>query len=179
MLTPDAAVLVIVDLQERLLPVIHEHEALVANLQRLVRGAQVLDLPILLTEQLPDKLGPTVDALRRLLPDHPAIPKSCFSCGGSADFRAQLQELGRPVVLLAGVETHVCVYQTARDLLAADYEVQIVADAVGSRSLRNRDIALQRLRDEGAVWTSVEMCLMEMLGEAGTDTFRAMLPIIR
>jgi nicotinamidase-related amidase len=179
MLLPESTCLVIVDVQEKLLPVIHDAESLVPSLQRLIAGARLLDLPIIVTEQIPEKLGPTVESLRELLGDVEPIEKSTFSAMGAPEFVAALADYADYTILVAGVETHVCVYQTVADLLEADFDVQVVADAVSSRSPRNRDIGLQRMLDEGALWTSVEMCLLEMTGEAGTDLFRDMLKVVR
>jgi nicotinamidase-related amidase len=179
MLDPESTCLVLVDIQEKLLPVIHESDDLVPHLQRLIAGARLLDLPIIVTEQIPEKLGPTVPSIAELLGDVEPIEKSTFSAWGAAEFVDAMAAYADHTILVAGIETHVCVYQTVADLLEAEYDVQVVADAVSSRHPRNRDIGLQRMLDEGAVWTSVEMCLLEMTGEAGTDLFRDMLKVVR
>ncbi|MGZ5442293.1 MAG: hydrolase [Thermoanaerobaculia bacterium] len=176
------AVLVVIDVQERLMPVIHERFDVERNIERLIRGAHVLGVPAIVTEQYVKGLGPTVEPLRRALEEtsgHRPIEKDCFSAHGCAPFAAQLAALDRRQVLIAGVETHVCVYQTARDLLAAGLHVWIVADAVSSRTPRNRDIALQRLVSEGAKLSSTEMALFEMLVVSGTDEFRAIAKLVK
>lgn len=179
MLTSDNTVLVLVDVQAKLLPAMHEPDAVLDSLLRLVRGAQLLEIPIVCTEQIPEKLGPTVAPLRDLLPGVEMIAKTTFSCCGTPAFVAALEGIDRPNVLVAGIEAHVCVYQTVVDLVESGYFVQVVADAVSSRTVRNRDIALTRVHDEGAVLTSVEMALLEMTREAGTDLFREMLKVVR
>lgn len=164
------------------MPVIHERFEVERNIERLVRGAHILGVPAIVTEQYVKGLGPTVEPLRNALAEtggYRPIEKSCFSAHGCAPFAAQLAALDRRQVLLAGVETHVCVYQTARDLLAGGWNVWIAADAVSSRTARNRDIALQRLTSDGARLTSTEMALFEMLGVAGTDEFRAVSKLVK
>ena len=127
-------------------------------------------------------LGPTVEPVRVALEEtsgYRPIEKNCFSAQGCAPFAAQLAALDRRQVLIAGVETHVCVYQTVRDLLGAGWKVWIIADAVSSRTARNRDIALQRLTSEGARLSSTEMALFEMLVVSGTEEFRAISRLVK
>lgn len=176
------AVLVVIDVQDRLMPVIHERFDVERNIERLIRGAHVLGVPAIVTEQYVKGLGPTVEPLRRALEEtsgYRPIEKDCFSAQGCAPFAAQLAALDRRQVLIAGVETHVCVYQTVRDLLAAGMQVWIAADAVSSRTPRNRDIALQRLVSEGARLSSTEMALFELLVVSGTDEFRAIAKLVK
>lgn len=175
-------VLAIIDVQERLMPVIHDRLAIEQNLERLIRGCHILGVPAILTEQYVKGLGPTVEPVRRALEEtigYRPIEKSCFSAQGCHSFAALLAGLARRQVLLAGVETHVCVYQTAIDLLAAGFAVFLIADAVSSRSARNRDVALQRLVSEGAKLCSTEMALFELLGRAGTEEFRAISRLVK
>ena len=158
------------------MPVIHERAEVERNIERLIRGAHVLGVPVVVTEQYVKGLGPTVAPLRAALEEtggYRPIEKDCFSA------QRCLPALERRQVLLAGVETHVCVYQTAIDLLAAGVGVWIVADAVSSRTPRNRDIALGRLVSEGAKSSSTEMALFEMLGVAGTEEFRAISKLVK
>jgi nicotinamidase-related amidase len=164
--------LVMIDIQGKLLNVMFEKEALLDNAQKLLKGLQILGVPVLLTEQNPKGLGPTQPELLQLLPNTPALPKYCFSCSRDVGFSAALASLKRKQLLLCGIEAHICVYQTAMELLAKGYEVQIVADVVSSRTARNRDIALSRLQAEGAKLTSVEMALFELLGTAENVNFK-------
>ena len=173
----DTAV-VIVDVQTRLVAAIHQAERMVDNARRLLAAAGVLDLPIVWTEQNPRALGPTVSELADLLPGQP-IEKMTFSCGGSQRFLDELANCQRPQVLLAGIETHVCVYQTAVDLIAAEYEVHVVADAVSSRDPENRAVGLQRMRDAGAVITTTETAIFELLVTAEDDRFGDILKIVK
>jgi nicotinamidase-related amidase len=176
------AVLVVIDVQERLMPVIHERFDVERNVERLIRGAHILGVPAIVTEQYVKGLGPTVEPLRAALEEtsgYRPIEKNCFSAHGCAPFAAQLAALDRRQVLLAGVEAHVCVHQTAQDLLGAGRQVWIAADAVPSRTARNRDIALQRLVSEGAKLSSTEMALFELLAVAGTEEFRAVSKLVK
>ena len=175
-------VLVVIDVQEKLMPVIDGADAMLRNVERLIRGCHVLGVPTLITEQYTKGLGNTVAPIRKALEEtsrYAPIEKNCFSANGCAEFSAQLAALERRQVLIAGVEAHVCVYQTAADLLSEGAAVSIVADAVSSRTPANRDIALRRLRAEGATITSTEMALFELTGVAGTDEFRAISRLIR
>jgi nicotinamidase-related amidase len=176
------AVLVVIDVQERMIPVIDQAAEVVRNIDRLIRGCHVLGVPVIVTEQYTKGLGRTVEDLCRALEEsggYKPIEKSCFSAHGCAGFEAALSAHDRTQVVLAGVETHVCVYQTAMDLLRDEYDVAIVADAVGSRTPQNKAIALDRLASEGVRLTSTEMALFEMLVQAGTDEFRAISKLVK
>ena len=176
------SVLVLIDLQEKLMPVIHEADGLLRNVERLIRGSHVLGVPTLLTEQYTRGLGPTVASVRNVLEEtsgYSPIEKNCFSADRCEAFAAKVAALGRRQILLAGVEAHVCVYQTAADLLVKGASVSVIADAISSRAPSNREIALQRLRSEGATITSTEMALFELTENAGTNEFRAISKLVR
>jgi nicotinamidase-related amidase len=176
------ALLVVIDVQETITPVISDWAATEENLARLIRACDVLEMPVLVTEQYVKGLGTTSGAVRRALEEtgqYTPIEKNCFSACGCAPFLDRLRQTGRKQILLAGVETHVGVYQTARDLIAAGYDVSLVADAVASRTVRNSDIAIQRMTAEGAVITSAEMALFELLVRSGTQEFREISRLIK
>jgi nicotinamidase-related amidase len=171
-----SSVLLIIDVQERLMPVMHERAEVERNIERLIRGAHVLGVPVVVSEQYVKGLGRTVEPLRVALEETGAyqpVEKICFSAA------AQLDALDRRQVLVAGVEAHVCVYQTASDLLARGLSVTLLADAITSRSAHNKSIAIQRLVSDGAKLSSTEMALFELLGAAGTDEFRAISKIVK
>jgi nicotinamidase-related amidase len=199
LLKRDDAVLVVIDVQERLLPSIHESELTVRSVVRLIRGFQILGLPILVTEQYRKGIGPTdervVDALIRpesvdepLPPiyagdaDHPEPQtppasfqpweKMTFSCAEHPPFMEALRATGRRHVLLCGIESHVCVLQTALQLVERGFDVFVAADAVSSRSPRNIEIALRRMEREGVHLTSVEAGVFEMMHVSGTPEFK-------
>jgi nicotinamidase-related amidase len=179
MLKPQNTVLVIVDVQGKLAQLMHDKEALFANLQTLIQGIQVLEIPVIWMEQNPKGLGPTIPEVAALLPDGEPIPKFSFSCCGNAAFMRALRGAKRANVLLCGIETHVCIYQTAMDLLALGYGVHVVADAVSSRTAGNRRIALNSMRDAGAWITSTEMALFELLHTAKAPQFKAIAKIVK
>ncbi len=179
MLTINNTVLLIVDVQGKLAHLMHEKEHLLENITRIIRGAQSLDVPILLAEQNPDGLGPTIPELIGLFADPKPISKSSFSCCGNDRFLNELKALQPENVLMAGIETHVCVYQTARDLIKADYTVEIIADAVSSRTIENKIIGLDKIRNIGAGITSVETALFELIETAQDDRFKKILEIVK
>jgi nicotinamidase-related amidase len=181
-LTRENALLAVIDVQEKLMPVIDGHQDVARNVERLVRGCHVLGVPALLTEQYVKGLGPTIESVRGAFDEtigYRPIEKACFSAHGCEPFTAQLAALERKQILIAGVEAHVCVYQTVVDLLAAGYEVTIAADAVSSRAPQNRAIALQRMNAEGAKISSTEMILFELLRTSGSEEFRAISRLVK
>ena len=178
MLALDNTVLVLVDLQVKLLAAIHERDRLIDNAGRLVRWMLALEAPVVLTEQNPDGLGKTTSEIADLLGGE-AITKLSFSCCGEPAFTAATESLGRRQVLLAGIETHVCVYQTAADLLAGGYEVQVVGDACSSRTPRNKQVGLARIAAGGGDVTSVETALFELLQVAEGPRFKKILDIVK
>lgn len=179
MLTLENTALIVVDVQDKLARVMYEKEMLFENLQKLIKGVQILGIPIILTEQNPGGLGPTIPEVAHLLSDLQPIPKLSFSCCGDGRFLRELEALNRQQVLIAGIEVHVCVYQTAVDLLRLGYEVQVVADAVSSRTAENREIGLERVRSEGASLTSTETALFELLKVAEGAKFKEILNIVK
>ncbi|TRW48800.1 hydrolase [Aliidiomarina halalkaliphila] len=166
------SLLLIIDIQERLAPAIANVDALIAENVRLLRVAAELQLPRLYTEQYPKGLGATVPSLQEPLAGAHFYEKIHFSAGREPEFRDQLASLGRTQVVVTGTETHVCVLQTVLDLLALEYHVFVVADAVSSRSPENKERALARMAQAGAHVVSSEMVIFEWLERAGTDQFR-------
>jgi len=176
------AVLVVIDVQEKLMPVIDRADSVVRNVERLVRGCHVVGVPALLSEQYVKGLGPTVDPVRAAFEEtagYRPLEKTCFSAHGCDAFAAQLAALDRRQILICGVETHVCVYQTVRDLLSSGLSVTIVADAVSSRTAENKEIALRRMLADGAQLSSTEMALFELTVTSGTDEFRAISKLVK
>ena len=179
MLTAQDTTLLIVDIQEKLSRTMHAREEFIANVQRLVRGARALGVPIVWAEQNPKGLGPTVPEVAELLRDLTPISKFSFSCGASEPCMQQLRQIGRTHVLIAGIETHVCVYQTALELLEKGYHVEVVADACSSRTLQNKQIGLDKMRGAGAAITCVETALFELLKVAEGPVFKQILQIVK
>jgi nicotinamidase-related amidase len=172
-------VFVLVDVQGKLASLMHEREALYHNLEIVVRGMKALEIPIVWMEQIPEKMGPTIPELAALLPDQTPIAKACFSCCGSDAFLKELRRSNPRHVVLAGIETHVCIYQTACELLDLGFDVAVAADAVSSRSGATRDIALRQLSDAGASLTTAEGILFELMRTAEHPAFRDVLKIVK
>ncbi|HEY0592204.1 MAG TPA: hydrolase [Thermoanaerobaculia bacterium] len=178
------ALLAVIDVQEKFAKVIHGFDDVQRNIDRLIRGCHILGVPAAVTEQYTRGLGETVDALKKAIADTygaaaKPMEKMCFSSQGCAEFADALTRAKRKQILLAGIEAHVCVWQTCIDLLDAGYEVYVVADAVSSRSAENRDIALRRMEQEGAKLTSTEMALFEMTVQSGTDEFKTISKLVK
>lgn len=180
MLKPEECVLVIVDVQGKLAQIIDNSEKLHQQLQTLIQGAQLFEIPILWLEQLPDKLGTTSPELQTLLNKTSSpIAKQHFSGWYCDAFAQALTQTHRKQVLLAGIETHVCVYQTCCDLIEQQYAVHIVADGVSSRSADNKQLGIQMMTAQGAQLTNVESLLFELQHQAQGDRFRALIKLIK
>jgi len=179
LLNVENTALLIIDIQERLFPVMHEKEKLRRNVIKLIKGAQVLEVPILLTEQYPKGLGPTLPEIKELLPAIKPIEKVVFNCCDEAVFCRALEALKRKQVLIAGIEAHICVYQTAMALSRAGYEVQVVADGIASRENENKLVALFKMGAAGISPTTVEMALFELLKIAKGDKFKQISDIVK
>ena len=173
------AQLVVVDVQERLLPLIHEHESVVSQCIRMIRAARVLDVSTLISEQYPAGLGNTTPALLDAAGDAPRAEKTAFSVCRDEATRNPILNRPQKQVLLIGIEAHVCVLQSALDLLAAGAQPYVLADAVSSRRAFDRDVAFDRLRSAGVVVTTVESAIFELLEFSGTNEFKQILPIVK
>ena len=180
-LEAEQCALIVVDMQEKLLPPIWEKERLVRNIQLLIRLAGILKIPALVTTQYAKGLGNTVPGIASMLPDNPPIDKLMFSCFGSDVFCSLLKRLPGPrtTVLLCGMETHICVMQTAMGALREGYLVHVASDAVSSRTELNWRIGLDRMRAAGAVLSSTEMMIYELLRSSGAPAFRELLPYLK
>ena len=189
MLHKDKAVLVVIDVQSRLLPSIHEADAAVEQICRLIRGFRLVGAPVMVTEQYRKGLGETDPRIQEAFSEKDPVTgeirpfrpyeKMSFSCMLDDPFRDAIEAFGRHQAVLCGIETHVCVHQTALHLLEAGFHVEVAADAVSSRSPVNRDIALRRMEAEGAKVTCVETAVFEMLEYCGTDPFKTWVKLIR
>ena len=176
LMSPGDTGLLVIDVQEKLLPKILHADHLVRNIAFLIDGARLLELPVQATEQYPRGLGPTVSELARRLPDRP--DKLTFSSCGVPSIADNFRRAARPKVVLAGIESHVCVLHSALDLLALDFRVYLPVDAVSARYAVDHDTALHRLERAGAILTTTEGCLFEWLGGAGHPKFKAMSALI-
>ncbi|MEM2146665.1 MAG: hydrolase [Candidatus Jordarchaeaceae archaeon] len=171
--------LIIIDVQEKLFIQISENEKLVEKLIKLIRFAQILEIPIVLTEQYPKGLGQTIPAIKCLLPSLQPIEKMEFSCFGSSKFVDTLSKIKARTLILTGIETHICVMQTAIEGLKNNYKIYVVEDATSSRNLQDKSIAIQRMIHNGATIVSTEMLIYELLRKAGTPQFKKSLEIVK
>ncbi|WP_338793439.1 isochorismatase family protein [Bernardetia sp. MNP-M8] len=174
----DDSLLLFIDVQEKLFPHIDKHFELEKKLNQLVEGMQVLDIPIIVTEQYTKGLGKTIESVSKNLNDVPTFEKMTFSCMRNPELAAAIEQSGKRTIILAGIEAHICVLQTALDLCAEGFDVALVLDAVGSRSEENKSISVLRLQNKVA-FTSVESVLFELCELAGTEEFKAISRIIK
>jgi len=179
MLNIKDCVVLIVDVQGKLAQLMHDKDALFKNIQTLIKAARILDIPIISCEQNPAGLGATVDEIAELLTEHQPVAKFSFSCCGDENFNDTLKACARKQILLCGIEAHVCVYQTAIDLLHKGYEVYLIIDAVSSRDIRNKEIAVERMNTDGANLSCVEMALFELLKTAKHPKFKQIASLIK
>ncbi len=177
LMMPEDTALVVVDVQEKLMPLIAGSRRMLWNLRRLLDGAEAVGLKTLATEQYPQGLGPTMPELASRLG---AIPsKASFSCGGCEPFAAGLEALGASKVMVSGIEAHVCVQQTVLDLLANGYRVYVPVDAVGSRYAVDYETGLKRMESAGATLTTTESALFEWCQVSGTPVFKKISALVR
>jgi len=179
MLSRTAAVLVIIDIQGNLAQAMFDKENIFANTIKMIKGFKTLGLPIIVTEQTPQKLGQTIPPVAVEIEDITPIAKESFSCWLNTQFCEQLESLSRRYVVLTGIESHVCVYQTALDLLANGYSVYLVADAVSSRTPENRQIGINAMKRAGAQIASAEMILFELLRSAADPKAKDIFKIVK
>jgi nicotinamidase-related amidase len=179
----DRSQLLIVDLQEKVAPPVHNIDSVIATCARLVQIANRLEVPVTVSEHYAKGLGPTVAAVRDALnAEAEILPKISFSCLRDPALHARfdaLRDHGRGQVVVAGIEAHVCVGQTALDLIADGYEVYMIADATSSRSPLSRELSLQRVRQAGAYIADSEMVMFEWLEQAGTPEFKDLLGLLK
>lgn len=176
LISKDEAVLLVIDMQERLFPVVADKERLLENVIRLVRFSQIVDLPLLFTEQ--EKLGATLPEIREYLGDIELITKIEFDCFANKAFADKIRRLNRKALIITGIEAHICVAQTALHGVSG-YSVHVVSDGTSSRSPHNCQIGLQRMNQGGVTVSSTEMVIYELLGKAGTDTFKEVLKLVK
>ncbi|MDO9547342.1 MAG: hydrolase [Candidatus Marinimicrobia bacterium] len=173
------AVLLIIDVQQKLLPVMDGYNELITSMTRLVKGIQTLEIPIIITEQYPKGIGPTVSTIRELILDIEPVEKRSFSCCFNENFMSILAKYNRKQALISGIETHVCVYQTCVDLLESGYDVYLIEDALSSRKQSDKDLAIRVLEKEGVNRRSVEMALFELVKTSEHDRFKDISTIIK
>lgn len=181
LLRRDDSVVIAVDLQESLLRLVNQPDALKPRVRLVLSAAHILGIPMIATTQNVGRLGGIPEDLASVLYEAEAtiIDKMTFSCCGSEQFMHSMQRLGRKQAVIIGVETHICVAQTALDLTTYGYQTHVAADAVSSRSLELHKLGMERIRDSQVMPCAAESAVYEWLGEAGTPEFRAILPLIK
>lgn len=179
MFTIDNSVMLLVDVQGQLAQLMYEKDKLFKSLELMIKGMKILNVPIIWMEQIPSKLGPTIGEVSCLMEGENPIEKFSFSCCREPKFMEKFKASGRNQVLLTGIETHICVFQTGYELLNKGYQVQVAADCVSSRTKENKDIGLQRLVQSGGQVTSIEMIFFELMREAKGDAFKQMVKLIK
>ncbi len=186
LMNPDDTALVVIDMQEKLLPLVSQNEEILANVHRLLATAEILSVAVVATEQYPKGLGPTVASLSESIVRANAeyssggLPtKTMFSCRECESVFKPLQTNGVQNLLLCGIETHVCIAQTALDMIAAGFHVRLCVDAVGSRFPLDHEVAIRRLESEGCSITTTEAAMFELCEKAGNDAFKAIAKLLR
>ena len=179
MLDIENCLLVVVDVQGKLASLMYERDALLKNIQILIKSAKILALPILWCQQAPAAIGPTVPEIAELLTDIQPINKSSFSCCRDDKCISKLSSINRSQALLAGIEAHVCIYQTAIDLKEMGFDVNVIADAVSSRTLDNKQIALSKMQTLGINISSTEMAIFELLKTADHPKFKQIAKLVK
>jgi nicotinamidase-related amidase len=179
MLDIENCLLVVVDVQGKLAALSHDRQVLFKNIQILIKAAKILDIPVLWSQQCPASLGPTVPEIAQLLTDNQPIDKASFSCCGDEQFISKLNSLNRRQPLLCGIETHICIYQTAVDLRSRGYEVSVIADAVSSRTLDNKQTAITKMQTMRINIYSTEMALFELLKTADHPKFKQIAKLVK
>jgi len=177
--TVENSIGVVLDLQSKLFPYIHESEKLLKNAEILIEGLKELNVKLVVTQQYTKGLGGTLDSLNSIIGEYKHIEKTAFSCCGEPEFNEKLADAAKKFVIITGIETHVCVLQTAIDLLSKGYIPVIVEDCVSSRNINDKNMAIERMRQAGAYITTYESILFELLEKSGTDTFKAISKLVK
>jgi len=178
-LTKENTVLVIVDVQEKLLPYVTGKDEVVKNIQMLIKFADIMGIPVLLTEHYPKGLGNTVPEVKEVFKEYGPIEKVIFSCCGPPEFLEKLEELGAKTIMIAGIESHICVQQTTLDIIHAGYAVHVISDAISSRTMWNLSVGIEKMRQFGAVISSTEMAMYEIMERADTPEFKEVLKLVK
>jgi nicotinamidase-related amidase len=179
MLTIENSLLVVIDIQGPLAQKMHDKASCYESVIKMIKGAQVLNVPIIVTEQIPQKLGHTLPEIASLFSAFQPITKVSFSCWGEKVFAEKLRATSRKQILLTGIESHVCVYQTALELKSLGYDVYLVSDCISSRTAENKSIAIARMTGEGVKLTSAEMALFELMKTAEAEKFREVAKVVK
>lgn len=179
LLSAQEAALLIIDVQESFRKQLKDLDLLTRNITILAEAAKILKVPVIVTEQYPQGLGKTIAEISACLGEHKYFDKVAFSCCQASGFMEQMESIGRKQIMVCGIEAHVCVSQTVHELLSNDYQPHVIKDAIASRFERNKEIAWEKMIASGAVPSSVEMALFEMLHQSGTEQFKAVQRLVK
>ena len=179
LLNAQDAALLIIDVQESFRKQLKDLDLLTRNITILAEAAKILKVPVIVTEQYPQGLGKTIAEISACLGEHKYFEKTAFSCCRAIGFMEQMEVVGRKQIIVCGIEAHVCVQQTVHELLAQDYHTHVVKDAIASRFDRNKEIAWEKMMGSGAIPSSVEIALYEMLSQSGTEQFKAVQRLVK
>ena len=179
MFSIDKSLLLVIDIQGKLAELMTDREKTYQNAEILIKGAKILNIPILLTEQYPKGLGHTIEPLATLLQDITPIDKTAFSCCGDATFMKALESSHRKQIIICGIETHICVYQTSIELLEKNYAIEVIADAVSSRTIENKHIGLDKIKSAGGNISCTETILFELLKKAEGAEFKEISRLVK
>lgn len=171
--------LLLIDVQGKLARMVHQSKEVITNIRKLILACKVLSIPIVWVEQYPEGLGKTVSELSELLNEQKPITKHTFNALANKEIENMITQLNKEQWLVCGIETHICVYQTAMALLNKNYKVELVTDAVSSRSKSSIDLAINKLQAKGVSLTNVEMCIYELVKDSKTEAFKKILPLIK
>ncbi|WXG39321.1 MAG: hydrolase [Candidatus Freyarchaeum deiterrae] len=179
LLTSENASLLIIDVQEKLFAVMQDQEKFAGNILKLIDFAKIVKLPIILTEQYPKGLGRTIKQIKDKIPEVVPIEKTAFNCFGAEGFKELLQKNKITTLIIAGIESHVCVNQTALDAMDKSIKACVISDAISSRTKENWQVGLERMRDNGAIISSTEMLIYELLRDAKNKEFKEAQPLLK
>ena len=177
--TKENSVVLLIDFQERFVPVLHKNDETVKNIKLLLAGTNIYNLPIVVTEQVPEKLGPTITDFKEYLHNAKFFYKKTMSCCGQIGFLEELKNRGVKQIAVCGIEAHVCVLQTSLDLIHHGFQVHLASDAVTTRIPYNKEIAVEKMRSSGVIVSSVETLLFEMAYTAGTEEFKKLQQLFK
>ena len=178
MFVADNTLLLIIDIQGKLADLVNNSDRVIKNAQILVKTANILQIPILYTEQVPEKIGLTIAPLKNLLPEDPIV-KRTFSCCGEQHFVQRLESYQRDQIIVSGIETHICVYQTVYDLIQKSYDVKVIQDAVSSRKREDHQLALRQMEFIGSQLTTTEMIIYEIIKGSDNDHFKEIVSFLK
>ena len=179
LITKEDTLLIVIDFQEKLMPAMHDKEELEDRTVRLIKGTEALGIPKIVTQQYTRGIGNTIPSISEALGEFTPIDKTSFSCLGNEDFAEQLREYGRKNIVICGIEAHICVLQTALQLMEEGYRVYVAADCISSRNINDKLWGAERMERAGAVITTYEAVLYEILGDAKAEGFKAVSAIVK